>query len=213
MSGGFDFITPQPDRSVDAEAGLAYDRSGGPNNGRVYLVYTEETANENNDTNILVRFSDNDGATWSVPPVLVNDDATTRSQFLPRIALDQTTGEIAVSWHDSRNDDGLGGPGDTDGAANSNTQLFATISTDGGFTFLPNVQVSTGTSDEDGSEPPGPGVADLDYGDYTGLAFFDGSFYPVWADNSNSTGNNPDGTLTRFDIYTAAVLVPNDDRS
>src|SRR6266545_2180966 len=28
--GGFDFIPPQPDRSVDAEAGLAWDRTGGP---------------------------------------------------------------------------------------------------------------------------------------------------------------------------------------
>jgi hypothetical protein len=27
--GGFDFIPAQPDRSVDAEAGLAWDRSGG----------------------------------------------------------------------------------------------------------------------------------------------------------------------------------------
>ncbi|MGH9891803.1 MAG: Ig-like domain-containing protein, partial [bacterium] len=202
--GGFDFITPQPDRSVDAEAGLACDRSGGSHNGRVYLVYTDETPNETNDTDIFVRFSDNDGATWSAP-VRVHDDVTTRSQFLPRIALDQTTGEIAVSWHDSRNDDGLGGPGYTDGTANSNAQLFATISTDGGLTFLPNVQVSAGTSDEDGSEPPGPCCLDLDYGDYTGLAFFGGNFYPVWADNSNSTGDNPDGTLSRFDVYTAAV--------
>src|SRR6266571_5163686 len=28
--GGFDFIPPQPDRSVDAEPGLAWDRTGGP---------------------------------------------------------------------------------------------------------------------------------------------------------------------------------------
>lgn len=204
--GGFDFIPPQPDRSVDAEAGLAYDRSSSPNNGRVYLVYTEETANENNDTNILVRFSDDNGTTWSAP-VQVNDDATTNSQFLPRIAVDQTAGNIAVSWHDARNDDGLGGPGDTDGVPNSNAQLFATASEDGGLTFLPNVQVSEGTSDEDGSEPPGPCCADLDYGDYTGLDFVGGNLYPVWADNSNSTGDNPDGTLSRFDIYTAQVTL------
>jgi hypothetical protein len=44
-------------------------------------------------------------------------------------------------------------------------------------------------------------------GDYTGLDFFDGKLYPVWADNSNSTGDNPDGTLSRFDIYTAQVTL------
>jgi hypothetical protein len=38
--GGFDFIPPQPDRSVDAESGLAWDRTGGAGGGRVYLVYT-----------------------------------------------------------------------------------------------------------------------------------------------------------------------------
>ena len=43
------------------------------------------------------------GATWS-NPVRVNDDAGTNSQFLPFIALDQTTGYIAVSWYDCRND-------------------------------------------------------------------------------------------------------------
>src|SRR5205085_444322 len=40
--GGFDFIPPQPDRSVDAEPGLAWDRTHGPHHGRVYLVYTLE---------------------------------------------------------------------------------------------------------------------------------------------------------------------------
>lgn len=202
--GGFDFIPAQEERSVDAEAGLAYDRSGGLNNGRVYLVYTDEPVQESDDFDIFVRFSDNDGGTWS-NPVLVNDDGTGRSQFLPRIALDQTTGFVAVSWYDSRNDDGLGGPGDREPGANNDAQLLASVSADGGLTFLPNVQVSLGTSDEDASEPPGGGFADLDYGDYAGLAYEAGSFYPAWADNSNSTGDNPNGATT-MDVYTARVL-------
>src|SRR5438874_13136395 len=56
--GGFDFIPPQPDRSVDAEAGLAWDRTGGPHNGRVDVVYTREDGNESDDTNVYVRHSD-----------------------------------------------------------------------------------------------------------------------------------------------------------
>ena len=44
--GDFDFIPPQPARSVDAEVGLAWDRSGGPHNGRVYMIYTDEVVNE-----------------------------------------------------------------------------------------------------------------------------------------------------------------------
>lgn len=203
--GGFDFFPAQPDRSVDAEAGLAYDRSGGPRNGRVYLVYTDEQPDESNDLDIFVRFSNDNGANWSAP-VQVNDDATMRTQFLPRIALDQTTGDIAVSWHDARGDDGAGPhASDLDGTANNDAQFWGSFSFDGGANFVPNFQISQGTSDEDGAEPPGAGFLDIDYGDYTGAAFQAGILYPVWADNSNSTADNPDGTLLTFDIYTARI--------
>ncbi|HEV2581282.1 MAG TPA: hypothetical protein VGT44_10570, partial [Ktedonobacteraceae bacterium] len=83
--GGFDFIPAQPDRSVDAEPGLAWDRTGGPHNGRVYLVSTREHPNESNNMDIYVRFSDDNGATWS-GAVRVNDDNTKNSQFLPKIS-------------------------------------------------------------------------------------------------------------------------------
>src|SRR6266581_820692 len=112
--GGFDFIAPQPDRSVDAEPGLAWDRTTGPHAGRAYLVYTFETKNESDDTDVQVRYSDDNGATWS-SPTRVNDDATRNSQFLSKIALDPTTGQIGVIWYDSRNDLGRGGSSDTDG--------------------------------------------------------------------------------------------------
>jgi hypothetical protein len=200
--GGFDFIPPQPDRSVDAEVGLAWDRTGGAHNGRVYAVYTKEQKNESDDMDIYVRYSDDDGATWS-EGVRVNDDNTKNSQFLPKISLDQTTGNIAVVWYDSRNDLGTGGAGDTDGVPNDDAQVWGAFSTNGGTSFTPNIQISAGTSNSHDS-----GNA-IDYGDYTGLSFFGGLAHPAWADNSNSTGNNPDGTLHQLDIYTAAVAVPH----
>src|SRR5262249_20426288 len=98
--GGFDYIPAQPDRSVDAEANLVYDRSGGAHNGRVYLVYTDESPNESNNTDIFERYSDNNGTTWSAP-LRVNDDTGTNSQFLPMIAVDQTTGNVAIAWYDA----------------------------------------------------------------------------------------------------------------
>ena len=49
----------------------------------------------------------------------------------------------------------------------------------------------------------------IDFGDYTALAFYGGIAYPAWADNSNSTGTNPDGTLHQLDVFTAAVPVSN----
>jgi hypothetical protein len=199
--GGFDFIPAQPDRSVDAEVGLAWDRTGGPHSGRVSLVYTREQPNESDDTDIYVRHSDDGGATWSAG-VRVNDDATTNSQFLPKIALDPTTGDLAVVWYDSRNDLGTGGPGDTDGIANDDAQFWAAFSTNGGVSFGPNVQLSAGTSN---SHDSGNGI---DYGDYTGLSFYGGTAHPAWSDNSNSTGTNPDGALHQLDIYTSAVPRP-----
>src|SRR5262249_16764114 len=57
---------------------------------------------------------------------------------------------------------------------------------------------------------PAVSSTSFDFGDYSGLAFHAGTFYPCWADNSNSTGDNPNGTLSALDIYTAAVslIVP-----
>src|SRR5512146_2688399 len=199
--GGFDFIPPQPDRSVDAEAGLAWDRTGGPHNGRGSLVYTKEQQNEPDNMDIYVRYSDDNGATWS-DGVRVNDDATPNSQFLPKISLDPTTGNLAVVWYDSRADLGTGGAGDTNGIPNDDAQFWGAFSTDGGLSFTPNLQISAGTSNSHDSQNG------IDYGDYSGLSFYGGVAHPAWSDNSNSTGNNPDGTLSKLDIYTASIGVP-----
>jgi hypothetical protein len=192
--GGFVTIPAQPRRSIDAEAGLAWDRSGGPHHGRVYLMYTDRPSTTSNDTDIYVRFSDDTGSTWS-QPVRVNDDplGDGKSQFLPKIALDQTTGNIAVSFYDCRNS-----------AANNTAELWAAVSTDGGVTFSPNVKVSAGVSSALVSAINSTG---FDFGDYTGLAFNSGTFYPCWADNSDSTGDNPAGAGGNFDTYTARVTV------
>ena len=203
--GGFDFLPAQPGRSVDAEAGLAWDRSGGANNNRVYLVYTDETPAESNDFDIFVRWSNDDGATWPGGPVQVNDDAGTNSQMLPRIALDQTNGDIGVTFYDARGDTGGGSNAtDLDGTANNDVTLFASWSTNGGANWAANVAVADAPTD--GYNMNG----NQELGDYTGAAFHGGVLYPAWADSSNSTGDNPAGTRVSLDVYTAAVR-PNND--
>ena len=199
--GGFDFIPAQPDRSIDAEANLAWDRSGGPHNGRVYAIWTQESPNESNNTDIMFQYSDDNGTTWSSPTRL-NDDHTANSQFMPAIAVDQSTGDVAVSWYDCRNDLGKGGPGDTDGIPNDDAQIWATYSTNGGVTFAPNFRVSAGTFSAPDAQ------SGFDFGDYTHAAFQSHMFYPAWSDNSNSTGQNPDGTLHQLDLFTAKVAIP-----
>ena len=198
--GGFDFIPAQSGRSIDAEAGVVWDATGGPFNNRIYLVYTEETVTENNDTDIMVRTSTDDGATWSAP-VRVNDDATTRSQFLPYVALDPTTGTVAVGFHDARNDTGVPGSGGTNTIPNDDAEYYGTYSTDGGATWAPNTRLSGGFSNATAS---GNGI---DYGDYVGLAAHAGKLYTVWADNANCDGTNPNGTLHAFDLYTNTLMI------
>jgi hypothetical protein len=200
--GGFHFIPAQIDRSIDAEPSLAWDRSGGAHNGRVYLIYTFNFTNQDNNTDIEESFSDDQGATWS-SPVRVNDDTTTNSQFNPAVSVDQTSGNLAVTWYDCRNDLGLGGPGDTNnGSPNDDAQVWGAFSTDGGLTFTKNIQISAGASN---SHDSGNGI---DFGDYANVAFDAGVAHATWADNSNSTGNNPDGTLHQLDVYTASVPLP-----
>ena len=43
-------------------------------------------------------------------------------------------------------------------------------------------------------------------GDYISLDFYDGKMVTAWADSSNSTGDNPDGTRG-LDIYFARIEV------
>ena len=198
--GGFDFIPAQSGRSIDAEAGLAWDRTGGQHNGRLYFVFVSEEPQESNDTDINVAYSDDNGTTWSTP-VRVNDDIGTNSQFNPKIAIDGTTGRIAVAWYDARNDNGDGRHGDTNNKPNDDITIYSAVSRDGGNTFLPNRRLSAGVSNDDAA------FSGVDYGDYSGFAYYNRTLYFSAADNSNSTGDNPDGTLSHFDAYVAPLTV------
>src|SRR5262249_7093349 len=202
FSGGGYTIPAQPDRGTWPSLSVDIDRSGGPFDGRLYVSFTDSPrdspAADHNNTNVFVMTSDDGGANWSTP-VMVNDDSGTNSQFMSWLAVDQTTGFVGVSWHDARNDTGSGA-GDTDGVPNTDTQMWGTVSVDGGAHFLPNIQISAGTSN-------GSDAGTFNYGDYTGLTFFGSSLFPAWADNSNSTGDNPDGALPRMDTYTSRATL------
>ncbi|HSU86326.1 MAG TPA: sialidase family protein [Chthoniobacterales bacterium] len=198
--GGFDYIPAQSGRSVDAEAGLAWDRTGGAHNGRLYHIYVSEEPQESSDTDIQSRYSDDNGTTWSTA-VRVNDDTGTNSQFNPKIQLDATTGNVAVAWYDARNDLGDNGRGDTNGRPNDDIMIYSSVSKDGGLTFASNQRLSAAASNDNDA------LSGVDYGDYSGFAFYGSRMFFSAADNSNSTGDNPDGTLSHFDLYVAPLTV------
>jgi len=199
--GGFRGIRAQHEAKIDAEAGLAFDRSGGQFDGRAYLVYTVAGSTTSDDTDIRVRFSDDNGASWS-GAMKVNRDRSKNSQFLPRIAVDQTTGKVGFAWYDSRNDIGRGS-GSTNGVRNDDAQLWAATarSTATGLRFGKNLRISRGTFNADRANNS------IDLGDYIGLTYHNSQLWPVWADNSNSTGDNPNGKLRGLDLYTAKLVV------
>jgi hypothetical protein len=191
-------ITPQPLRMVTASLGLAYDRSNGPHRGRLYLVFEDAVNTTTSNLNVFVRFSDDDGRTWS-QPVQANDDNIGAVHFFPKIAVDQTTGNLAVAWYDTRND-----------PKNQTVEVFTTVSTDGGLTFLPNVQVASGPSNALTIERA-PFSEGNDFGDYIGLGYSHGVFYPGWADNSTTLPGNPN--LPLMDIAVARVTGPGSTSS
>jgi BNR/Asp-box repeat len=194
----FDAIRPQRSRTVDAEVGLAWDTTGGPYQGRVYLVFSDEHPNGSGDLDTFLMTSDDRGATWAKRSAI---DTAPRAQFLPRVSLDQTTGSLAVGFHDASLDSGSG-LDSTDAIKGDDAMYAITFSADGGATWTAPTFVSEAPSNAAEAEN------EVEFGDYTGLDFTNGVAHPAWADNSNSTGNNPDGTLHEFDVYSAAVTFP-----
>jgi uncharacterized repeat protein (TIGR01451 family) len=96
--------------------------------------------------------------------------------------------------------------GTVDSVPNNDAQMYATVSVDGGFSFAPD-QMITGTNFTTNAYESFLAVSPSDFGDYIGLAFCGGVFYPVWADNSGSAGANPDGKTNKFDTTVTAVTL------
>ena len=121
------------------------------------------------EEDVFVHFSDDSGSHWS-DPVRVNDDATTHSQFLPRLALDQTTGNVAVCWQDASAD-----------PDNRKSALRVSLSKDGGRAFGASKRIAIGFSDS-ALSPPLPSCcysnAPFDFGDYESLDFHAATLFP-----------------------------------
>jgi hypothetical protein len=146
-----------------------------------YIVYNFKPSGSTG-TNVYVTLLGSDG-TWS-SGVAINSDAAAGNawHFEPRTMADPATGAMAVAWYDTR-DDATSGNDDTD--------VYATVSTDQGLTWQPNVRVTTQKSNalaSDNSAPSGSSTT-FDYGEYMGVALVNNVFCPTWSDNSASLSN------------------------
>jgi hypothetical protein len=132
------------------------DTSASAYRGRIYVLWGDQR-NGLEDSDVWIASSADGGSTWS-GATRVNDDLTGRHQFFPWIAIDQSTGNLYVVFYDRR---------ETAGTA---TDVSLARSTDGGATFT-NMRVSAS------SFVPDPQVF---FGDYTGIAAWEGRVTPIW---------------------------------
>jgi len=149
---------------------MAVDISGGPNNGNIYIVWTNiGTPGINTGTNISVYMirSTNGGTSWSTP-VRVNQgpNLNGKEAYFPWISCDPETGVLSVVFYDDRN------------TTSTQCEVFAAYSPDAGVTWT-DFQVS------DVSFTPAaiPGLAGGYMGDYLGITSKGGKVYPCWTDN------------------------------
>ena len=108
------------------------------------------------------------GATWGAP-VKINDQTSKNDQFFPRLALDETTGDLMVVYYDTVNDPGR-----------LQTDVWMQTSSDGGVTWRPAVQVTSAESNETTA-----GANPNQYGDYIGLTGYAGAYFACWTDSRN----------------------------
>jgi hypothetical protein len=108
------------------------------------------------------------GATFSAPRK-INDDATATTQLLPTVAA-ADEGTIGIKWWDRRNDP----------VNDSLTDVYMTVSTDGGASFKKNFRLT------DHNWAFGPSEFGSYHGDYDGLAAQGGAFFACWSDERAS---------------------------
>jgi len=106
---------------------------------------------------------------------------------------------------------------------NEEAVRYVALSFDGGANFTPNAQLlPPGQKISLPAVGIGSDVLGSDgltgWGHYSGMAAYGANFYPVWADNSDVTTNNPNGAEGDFDLYMlsttgGALSVPSADVS
>ncbi|MEI6435356.1 MAG: PKD domain-containing protein [Bacteroidota bacterium] len=158
------------DHRVNSFPVMAVDISGGPNNGNIYIVWTNigvPGVNSGTNKSVYIIRSTNGGTTWSTP-VRVNQgpNVADKEAYFPWISCDPATGVLSVIFYDDRN------------VLSTQCEVFTAYSTDAGTSWT-DFQVS------DVSFTPAaiPGLAGGYMGDYLGITSQGGKIYPCWTDN------------------------------
>ena len=155
IPGGWDFAVSGIYR-VNGLPVTKTDLSIGSHSGRVFVLWSDQ---RHGDTDVFLVHSDDRGAHWS-PRIRVNGDpvGNGRDQFFPWIDVDPMTGYVYVVFYDRRATTG------------TNTEVWLATSTDGGDNF----------TEERVSQSPFLPNATIFFGDYIGVAAYNGRVRPFW---------------------------------
>jgi hypothetical protein len=164
MPGGWDYNIAGLQRCNGLPQALC-DLTGGPNNGTIYINWTDQR-NGTTDTDVWLIKSTDGGTTWS-SPIRVNDDPPGKQQFLTWMDIDKTNGNIYCVFYDRRNFSTL----------TQLTDVYLARSVDGGTTFS-NYKINTMTF------TPSPSVF---FGDYIGISAVNNVVRPIWMAYTGST--------------------------
>lgn len=152
---------------------LAVDCSPSRFAGTLYLSWAAGT-----NPDVFLKKSTDHGATWSLAKVV--HSVLRGDQWWPWISVDQTTGDVAVMYSDSRAD-----------SANIAIDQYISYSSDGGETW-----VDRRATDMQSDFRNNPYANRIFAGDYSGNAFHDGRIYPSFLD-----------TRADNDVYTALISI------
>ncbi|MDY0077121.1 MAG: GEVED domain-containing protein [Bacteroidales bacterium] len=149
---------------------MSVDISGGPNNGTIYVVWTNigiPGINQNESIDVYMIKSADEGDTWT-DPIRVNQNpyGEGKEHYFPWISCDPENGILSVIFYGDRN------------VSSSQCETFCANSFDGGETWE-----DFKVSDVAFTPSPIPGLAGGYMGDYLGISARGGKVYPVWADN------------------------------
>ena len=158
--GGWDMEIPGLGRCNGMPV-LRADNSTSKFHDALYVMWSDQ-GNGVDDTDIWFMRSTNFGDNWS-PAARVNKEETKSHQFLPWMAVDQTTGYIYIVYYDRR------------AYTDNQTDVYLAYSSDGGYNF-DEVKIS---------ETPFVPTEDTFFGDYTNIAAHNGIITPIWARMDN----------------------------
>jgi hypothetical protein len=176
FNAGFPFTPiPSPFTESSYRTGtsfeMAYDTTGGPRAGTLYVITAEQTEGAGADeADIYVRSSTDDGKTWGTA-VRANQDPPGTHQFMPNLAVARD-GSLHAFWMDKAYD-----------GAHNHTFIDVThgLSVDGGATWRTERVTNVSWDGELGKHQEGfPFI-----GDYTGVGASGDEVWAAFPDASN----------------------------